>query len=108
MLQQLKTFLRDQLGLPPFAVLLVAGFAAHIALNALLRKSPASPWGLLAPLLLGVALEAYEVWHAYRGVGLFAPGNDPLRTILARHTLDVGKMLAGPLLLVALCHLPTR
>jgi hypothetical protein len=108
MLQQFKTVLRDQLGLSPFAVLLVAGFAAHIALNALLRKSPTSPWGLLAPLLLGVALEAYEIWHAYRDVGLFAPGNDPLLTILARHALDIGKMLVGPLLLVALGHLPIR
>lgn len=76
------------------------GLSAHLALNGLMRKSPTSPWGLLAPLMFGVALEGYEIWIHYRAVGLLAPGNDPLSIILMRHGLDIAKMLAGPLLLV--------
>lgn len=99
MLEEAKSFLRDQLGLPPSAVLVLAGLAAHLAFTALLRKSPTSPWGLLAPLTLGLALETYEIWIQYRTIGLFAPGNDPLWAILARHALDVVKLLAAPILL---------
>ena len=102
MLQQLKHLLRDQLGIPPFAVLVVAGCAAHLALNALLHKPLTSAWGLLAPLALGVALEGYEIWDAYRDSGLFAPGNDPLLTILERHGLDVLKVVAAPVIVVVL------
>ena len=108
MLQKMKFFIRDQLGLPPFAVLMVAGLAAHLVLNALLRKSPTSAWGLLATLVLGVALESYEIWLHYGTLGLTAPGNDALSTILSRHGLDVAKMAAAPSLLVVLGALSGR
>lgn len=108
MLQQLKSFLRDQIGLAPAAVLIAVGLFAHLALNGLMRKSATSPWGLLAPLLFGMALEGYEIWIQYRGVGLVAPGNDPLLIILARHGLDIAKMLAGPLVLVAVGFVAAR
>jgi hypothetical protein len=101
-LEQIKFCIRDQLALPQSAALVLVGCIAHLALNALLRKSPTSAWGLLAPLVLTVALESYEIWIHYRNVGLFAPGNDPLVTILARHGLDVVKTLAAPLLLVVI------
>ena len=100
MLAQIKNILRDQLGLPPWAVLVAAGCLAHVILIALLRKPIHSGWGLLAPLCLGIALESYEIWVQYRQVGLFAPGNDALITILGRHGLDVLYMLAGPVLVV--------
>lgn len=105
MLQSIKVVLRDQLGLPPFTVLLAAGCISHLVLNALLHKSPTSAWGLLAPLFLGVALESCEIWLQYGNLGLLAPGNDPLLTILSRHGLDVATMLAVPLVLVTLGRL---
>ena len=108
MLNEAKSFLREQLGLPPSAVLMVAGLVAHLALTALLRKSPTSPWGLLAPLTLGLALEAYEIWMHYRTVGLLAPGNDPLWLILARHGLDVMKVLAAPILITIIGRMISR
>ena len=108
MFQQIKSFIRDQLGLPPTAMLVAAGLVAHFALNALLRKSPTSAWGLLAPLVLGSALESYEIWIQYKDFGLLAPGNDPFISILARHALDVLKMLAVPLLMVAIGAWTTR
>lgn len=101
MLERLKGMLREQLGLSPAFVLLVAGLCAHLALNAAVRKPPFAATGLLAPLLLGLTLEAYEIWHRYRDSGLFAPGNDPLLEILGRHAIDVLLMLAIPLLVVA-------
>lgn len=99
MLRQIKGWLREQLALEPWMVLMTAGLLTHVALNLLLRKSPFSAWGLLAPLVLGVALEGYEIWDHYRGA-LLAPGSDPLLQILLRHLLDVARMLAAPLLLV--------
>jgi hypothetical protein len=99
MLARLKSLIH-QSGIPPWAVLLVVGGLSHLALNALLKKPWTSPWGLLAPLLLGVLIEAYEIWAHYRHIGLFAAGNDPLWMILGRHSLDVLIMLALPLLLV--------
>lgn len=107
-MQQIKNFVRDALGIPPAAALFAAGCVAHLALNALLRKSPASPWGLLSPLVLGAALEAWEIWEHYQAIGLTAPGNDPLAVILVRHGLDVGIVLSGPLLLVGISWLSTR
>ena len=82
-------------------MLAAVGCLAHVALNAMLRKPITSGWGLLGPLGFGVALECYEIWIQYRSVGLFAPGNDTLLTILGRHGLDVVFMLAGPILIVA-------
>ena len=102
MLRELKSFIRDQLGLPSWLVIIAAGCIAHVALNAILRKPATSPWGLIGPVGLGVVLEAYEIWVQYRPVGLFAPGNDPLLIILGRHGLDVLLMLAGPIVIVAL------
>ena len=102
MLQQIKFFIRDQLGLHPAAVQVATGLVAHVTLNAVLQKSPFSAWGLLAPVVLGVALESYEIWIKYKLSGLFAPGNDPIIVILGRHGLDVAKMLAAPILLVAI------
>ena len=101
-MQQIKYFISETLGIPPAAALFVAGCVAHLALNALLHKSPASPWGLLAPLAFGLTLEAWEIWVKYSDIGLSAPGNDPLTAILLRHGLDVGIVLAGPLLLVGI------
>ena len=102
MLHQLKIIIRDQLGLPPWTVLVVVGCLAHVALNAALRRPIASGWGLLGPLGLGVAVESYEIWIQYRAIGLFAPNNDPLLTIFGRHGLDVLMMLAGPFLVVVI------
>lgn len=101
MLDRLKGLLREQLGLSPAFVLLAVGLCAYLALNAVMRKPPFAATGLLAPLLLGTALETYEIWHRYQESGLLAPGNDPLLQILGRHAIDVLLMLAIPLLLVA-------
>jgi len=100
MLDRIKSALRDQLGLPAWAALLVGGLVSHIVLNVLLRKPLTSAWGMLAPLTLGLVLEACEIVVQYRDVGLLAPGNDPVWIIIARHLLDVLKMLALPVLLV--------
>ena len=100
MLTQLKTFLRDTLGIPAPALLLAGGLLAHIMLCLLLRKPIVSAWGLLAPALLGTMIEAYEIWLQYRQIGLFAPGNDPVAIILFRHAFDIAKMLLLPGLLV--------
>ena len=100
LLRELKHILRDQLGVPPWLALATAGLLVHVALNAALRRPMASGWGLLGPLVAGIALESFDIWVQYRHVGLFAPGNDPLLAILGRHSLDVLLMLAGPLLLV--------
>jgi hypothetical protein len=81
-------------------VLVAVGCLAHVFLNALLRRPIASAWGLLGPLGLGVVLESYEIWVHYRNIGLFAPGNDALITILSRHGLDVASMLIVPFLVV--------
>lgn len=99
LLSELKSILRDQLGLPPWIVLSAVGCLAYVVFNAMLRKPINSPWGLLGPLGLGVALESYEIWIQYENVGLFAPGNDTLLAILARHGLDVVIMIAGPILI---------
>jgi len=107
-LQQIKTLLRDQLGLPPIAILVATGLIAHLLLNALLRRTPTSPWGLLAPCALGISLEAWEIWVQYKGVGLAAPESDPLVDILARHALDVLAMLAAPILLVVVGTVSSR
>ena len=86
----------------------VLGLVAHVAVNVLLRKPPGSAWGLLAPLTLGLAIEAWEIRVQYGDMGLTAPGNDPLVQILLRHGLDVGLMLAGPVLLVGIVWLRAR
>jgi hypothetical protein len=101
MLSRIKILLLDQLGLPPTLVLVAIGLLAHVALNLLMRKSPMSAFGLLAPLALGIAIESWEIWIHYRDIGLDAPGNDPLSTIVARHARDVLAMLALPIVLVA-------
>lgn len=108
MLRQFKTLLRDQLGLPPTAILIAAGLIAHVGLNIVLRKVPTSAWGLLAPLVVGVALESWEIWIQYEDIGLSAPGNDPLTVILSRHATDVLAILAGPVLLVVTGALISR
>jgi len=100
MLQQIKTLIRDQLGLPAGVVLVITGCVSHLLLNILLRRPLTSAWGLLAPGVLGIAIESYEIWIQYRDIGLLAPGNDPLAAILFRHGLDVLKMLVGPVLIV--------
>ena len=100
MLLKLKYFLRDQIGLPPWTVLVALGCLAHLLLNTMLRKPFTSGWGLFAPFALGIAIEAWEIWVQYRNIGLFAPGNDALLIILGRHGLDVAAMLGGPLLIV--------
>lgn len=102
MLKQIKSLIRDQLGLSPAIVLVATGCVAYLLLNLLLRKPLTSAWGLLAPFLLGIAIESYEIWLQYRNVGLLAPGNDPLVFILARHGLDVLIILVVPALLVTL------
>ena len=107
MLTHLKSLIREW-GIPPWAVLLIAGLMSYLALNAVLKKPWASPWGLLAPLLLGVLIEGYEIWVHYRDIGLFAADNDPLWRILGRHSLDVLKMLALPLLLTVAGQISAR
>ncbi len=108
MLSDLKSLLRDQLGLPSWAVLAAAGIVAHFVVNALLRKPMTSGWGLLGPLVVGIAIESWEIWVHYRNIGLFAPGNDPLLVILGRHGLDVLVMLAVPLGIVIIGALAAR
>lgn len=108
MFEQIKTVLRDYIGLPPWSVLAAVGLVAFLALNALLRKPLTSGWGLLAPLAIGIVLESYEIRVQYREVGLFAPGNDPLLVILARHGLDVLIMLAIPAVVVAIALVNSR
>jgi hypothetical protein len=100
-LQQIKQFLRDQIGLPPFVVLMASGAVAHLLLNAVLRKPATSAWGLLAPLALSVSLESAEIWVQYRDPGFFAQGADTMIEILIRHSLDVLKVMCVPLSLVA-------
>ena len=98
----IKRFITDTLGLSPAFVLFAAGLATHLLLNRLLGKPLTAPHGLLLPLAVGISVEGYEIWQAYRNVGLFAPGNDPLLAILARHMRDVAILLAGPLVLSAI------
>lgn len=107
-LLQIKTFVRDQLGIPPFAVLAVAGVLLHVCVTLILRKPATSAWGMLGPLLAGILLESWEIWVQYQEAGLFAPGNDPLIVILGRHALDVLIMLALPAALVAFGAITTR
>ena len=101
MLNRFKHLLTEQMGLPPAAVLAVAGLLAHVLLNALLRKPITSAWGLAAPICLGIGLEAYEIWKHYRRIGLCAEGNDPVWMILARHGVDVLLVVMVPILLVS-------
>lgn len=108
MLDRIKTLRRDQLGLPTWVVLSAVGFASHVVLNLILKKPVTSGWGLLAPLTLGVAIEAYEIWLQYRGIGLLAEGNDPLLMIFGRDALDVVVMLALPVLIAVGARLSTR
>ena len=100
MFAQLKSFLRDTLTLPPDLVLVIVGLISHLLLCLLLRKPLNSAWGLLAPIIVGILIEGYEIWVQYRDVGLFAPINDPLAVILLRHGLDILKILVLPILLV--------
>jgi hypothetical protein len=102
MLDQLKSFFRDTIALPPDLVLVIVGLIAHLLLCLVLRKPLNSAWGLLAPIIIGIFIEGYEIWVQYRDVGLFAPSNDPLAVILLRHSLDILKMLVLPVLLVAI------
>ena len=108
MITRLKTFLRNDLGLPPWVILALAGCLAHLLLNAILRKPMTSAWGLLGPLAIGIILESYEIWVQYRQLGLFAPGNDPLVAILGRHGLDVLLLLSVPLLIVVVGALSAK
>lgn len=101
MLAAIKSFVRDQLGIPPLVVLALAGVLLHFCVNLLLRKAPTSTWGLLGPLAAGLVLESWEIWVQYHEAGLFAPGNDPLPVILGRHAIDVLVLLAVPALIVA-------
>lgn len=96
MFEALKSLLRDQLGAPPWLVLMAIGLTVHLAANALSRRPATSPFGLLAPLVLGLTIESIEVWQHYRQIGLFAHGNDPPWRIAARHGRDVAVMLALP------------
>ena len=51
--------------LPPFLVLICLGLAAHLTLNLLLHKPLTSAYGLILPLVLGVSIEAHEIWVQY-------------------------------------------
>ena len=108
MLAEIKALIRDHLGIPPPVVLAVAGILLHVCAALVLRKPVTSAWGLLGPLLAGLLLETWEIWVQYQEVGLFAPGNDPLPVILARHALDVLSMLALPVALVAFNAIAAR
>ncbi len=67
-------------------------------------KAWSSPWGLLAPLTVGLVIESIEIWTAYKHVGLFAPGNDQFLVIVLRHAFDVLAMFVVPALLVAFTY----
>jgi hypothetical protein len=101
MFDAIKSLIRDQLGIPAWAALPVVGLIAFFAFNVLLRRPWTSALGLLAPLILGIVLEAYEIRVQYRGTGLGAAGNDPLWIILGRHGLDVALMASLPVVAVA-------
>lgn len=100
MLENIKSFVRDTLAIPPSLILVCAGIIAHLLLCLILRKPYYSAWGLLAPLVLGMLIESYEIWSHYKEIGLFAASNDPVLLIFFRHSLDIVKMLMLPLLLV--------
>ena len=102
MFEHIKSFLRDTLALPSGLILMIVGLVSHILFCLLLRKPLNSAWGLLAPVLLGILIESYEIWIHYRDIGLLAPDNDPLGVILLRHSFDIFKMLMLPSLLVIL------
>lgn len=103
MIEGLKSFLREQLGLPGWVVLAATGLALHLLANALWKRPVGSAAGLVAPLSAAVLIEAFEIWVRYRPIGLFAPGNDPLWQILGRHSIDVAIMLLPPVVLVTYC-----
>lgn len=108
MVGNLKRFITDTLGLSPALALIAIGLASHLLLNVLLRKPLTAPHGLLLALVIGMSIEGYEIWQAYRNAGLFPPGNDPLLTILGRHLRDVLILLSGPLALSAIGIASTR
>lgn len=58
MLDRIKVLLRDTHGLPSWVVLAAVGLASYVALNLILHKPVTSAFGLLAPLMLGIAIEA--------------------------------------------------
>ena len=95
MLNQLTYFLRDQVNLPAHAALLIVGLGAHLVLNAVLRKSPFSAWGLLGPLLVGIASHGPELW----ATGLFASGS---LALALTYGIAILKLLSLPAFLVAI------
>jgi hypothetical protein len=101
MLDQLTYFLHDQVNLPPYAALLIVGLVAHLALNAVLGKSPFSPWGLLGPLLLGVATHGSDLL----ATGLFATG---FLALSLAYSLAILKLLLLPALLVVIGFMTPR
>ena len=96
MLERLKVLLRDELGIPPLMILIVAGLLSYFLLNALLRKPLTSAWGLLAPVCCGIALESYEIWVHYKDLDRVteSPGS-----IAIRHLGDVLAVCAVPALI---------
>lgn len=108
MLDAIKSLLRDQLGIDPKLILVVVGAVSFLALNVALNKRVFSPWGLLAPLILGIALEAVEIYVTYRSVGLFAPQNDPVGQIVLRHSVDIAILAVIPVLLCVVGAISSR
>lgn len=100
MLIQIKDLIRNQLGIPPAMALLIAGAVLHLATNLLLRRRLTSIAGLCVTAVIAVSIEAGEIVIAYRDVGIFTPGADPLYVIVGRHMVDVILMLAIPGMLV--------
>lgn len=86
----------------------MAGLAAHLALNAVLRKPWNSAWGLLAPFACGLALESYEIWIHYRDRGGQAAFIGDLAGIVARHLMDLLLMCFLPVLAVLIGVLSAR
>ncbi len=100
MISELKSLIVETLGIPPVVVLACAGLAAHLLANFVLDRPATSALGLLLAVALGLLVEGYEIYLAYRDVGLLAPGNDPVWRILLRHGADVLALVAMPVLLV--------
>ena len=103
-LSEIKRFITERLGFPPFVVLMIVGLAFHLMTNKILGKHYSSPWGIVGPLILGILIESVEIWDVYIDSGSFSPSSDPLAVILMRHSLDVLQIITAPVALTAIWH----
>jgi hypothetical protein len=108
LLQQIKSFIRDTLGMPPAVTVTRDRFSRAPGTQCAVAQTFRIALWLMGPAILGLAIESWEIRDQYHAIGLTAPGNDPITMILMRHGFDVGLMLTGPLLLIGFARLRTR